>query len=153
MEALRPADPKVSFSSLDIEIFDSAVNPVDGRLYILLGDDLLHLDDQTSTIIVDIESDVYGRSLAIDEVGNRLLIGTANGTILQRSLSDSSIMGSYVSSSNNQTVDALTVDDYGTIWAASGCSVYYISEGSLESYYYCPGGAIKTATDLSLIHI
>ena len=148
MEALRPADPKVSFSSLDIEIFDSAVNPVDGRLYILLGDDLLHLDDQTSTIIVDIESDVYGRSLAIDEVGNRLLIGTANGTILQRSLSDSSIMESYISSSNNQTVDALTVDDYGTIWAASGCSVYYISEGSLESYYYCPGGAIKTATDI-----
>ena len=87
MEALRPADPKVSFSSLDIEIHDSAVNPVDGRLYILLGDDLLHLDDQTSTIIIDIESDVYGRSLAIDEMSNRLLIGTSNGTILQRSLS------------------------------------------------------------------
>ena len=31
LEALRPADPKVSFSSLDIEIYDSAVNPVDGR--------------------------------------------------------------------------------------------------------------------------
>ena len=61
---------KVSFSSLDIEIHDSAVNPVDGRLYILLGDDLLHLDDQTSAIIIDIESDVYGRSLAIDEMSN-----------------------------------------------------------------------------------
>ena len=147
IEALRPADPKVSFSSLDVEIFDSAVNPVDGRLYILLGDDLLHLDDQTSTIIIDIESDIYGRSLAVDEVGNRLLIGTANGTILQRSLTDSSIMETYVSSTT-ETVDALTVDDYGTIWAVSGCSVYYTSDGSWESYYYCPGGAIKTATDI-----
>ena len=149
MEALRPADPKVSFSSLDIEIYDSAVNPVDGRLYILLGDDLLHLDDQTSTIIVDIESEVYGRSLAIDESGNRLLIGTANGTILQRSLSDSSVMETFSDdTSSSQTVDTVTVDDYGTIWASSGCSVYYTSDGVWESYYYCPGGAVKTATDM-----
>ena len=147
MEALRPADPKVSFSSLDIEIFDSAVNPVDGRLYILLGDDLLHLDDQTSTIIVDIESDVYGRSLAVDEMSNRLLIGTSNGTILQRSLSDSSIVETSLIS-DAQTFDAITVDDYGTVWATSGCNVYYTSDGSWESYYYCPGGAIKTATDI-----
>jgi ligand-binding sensor domain-containing protein len=149
MEALRPADPKVSFSSLDIEIFDSAVNPVDGRLYILLGDDLLHLDDQTSTIIVDIESDVYGRSLAVDETRNRLLIGTSNGSILQRSLSDSSIMEtSLITDESGKTFDAITVDDYGTVWATSGCDVYYTSDGSWESYYYCPGGAIKTATDI-----
>ena len=147
LEALRPADPKVSFSSLDIEIYDSAVNPVDGRLYILLGDDLLHLDDQTSTIIVDIESDVYGRSLAVDEMRNRLLIGTSNGTILQRSLSDSSIVETSLIS-DAQTFDAITVDDYGTVWATSGCNVYYTSDGSWESYYYCPGGAIKTATDI-----
>ena len=147
LEALRPADPKVSFSSLDIEIYDSAVNPVDGRLYILLGDDLLHLDDQTSTIIVDIESDVYGRSLAVDEMRNRLLIGTSNGTILQRSLSDSSILETSLIS-DSQTFDAITVDDYGTVWATSGCNVYYISDSSWESYYYCPGGAIKTATDI-----
>ena len=147
MEALRPADPKVSFSSLDIEIHDSAVNPVDGRLYILLGDDLLHLDDQTSTIIIDIESDVYGRSLAIDEMSNRLLIGTSNGTILQRSLSDSSIMETSLIS-DAQIFDAITVDDYGTVWATSGCNVYYTSDSSWESYYYCPGGAIKTATDI-----
>ena len=44
IEALRPAEPKVSFSPLDIEIYDSAVNPLDGRLYILLGDDLKSID-------------------------------------------------------------------------------------------------------------
>jgi len=151
IETLRPAEPKVSFSSLDIEIYDSAVNPVDGRLYILLGDDLLHLDDQTSTIIVDIEEDVRGRSLAIDEANNRLLIGTSNGSILQRSLSDSSLMENILDLSQGDVVSppitAITIDDYGTIWAISECTIYHTSEGSWESYYYCPGGAIKTPTD------
>ncbi len=149
IEALRPADPKVSFSSLDIEIFDSAVNPVDGRLYILLGDDLLHLDDQTSTVIIDIESGVYGRSLAVDESNNRLLIGTENGTILQRSLLDSSGLDSLGNNiSSPLPIDSITVDDYGIIWASSGCNIYFFSDGNWESYFFCPGGAIKEATDL-----
>ena len=150
MEALRPADPKVSFSLLDVEIYDSAVNPIDGRLYILLGDDLLHLDDQTSTRIIDVEEGIQGRSLAIDETGNRLMIGTSNGTILQRSLSDSSSMES-INLAFNDTISpitAVTVDDYGTIWAVAGCNIFYTDDGSWSSYYYCPGGAIKTATDV-----
>ena len=324
MEALRPADPKVSFSLLDIEIYDTAVNPIDGRLYILLGDDLLHLDGQSSTLIIDVEEGIQGRSLAIDETSNRLMIGTSNGAILQRSLTDSSSMGtislivsgpttgpdpfygdfesgtvggywqtsslatfpmtadssspisgSYSAKSTNQgvnnsasgtvisfdnmvndvdtdgdgvddaasysfayevesegnydylvfcidndancqiesgyierwsgrlsgvysgTVDAgahtftwnywkddnvnssgdfasiddvtmsvpqqgegaaayssesitaITVDDYGTIWAVAGCNIYYNDEGSWSSYNYCPGGALKTATDVA----
>ena len=151
IEALRPAEPKVSFSPLDIEIYDSAVNPLDGRLYILLGDDLLHLDDQTSTLIIDIEENVRGRSLAIDEGGNRLIIGTSNGTILQRSLSDSSLMETFNlvdGATSTSPITAITIDDYGTIWAVSGCNVYYTNEGNWSSYYYCPGGSVKSATDV-----
>ena len=150
IEALRPAEPKVSFSSLDVEIYDSAVNPVDGRLYILLGDDLLHLDDQTSTRIIDVEEGIQGRSLAIDESSNRLIIGTSDGAILQRSLSDSSSMESINLVFNNtiSAITAVTVDDYGTIWAVAGCNIFYTDDGSWSSYYYCPGGAIKTATDV-----
>ena len=150
IEALRPAEPKVSFSSLDVEIYDSAVNPIDGRLYILLGDDLLHLDDQTSTRIIDVEEGIQGRSLAIDESSNRLIIGTSDGAILQRSLSDSSSMESINLAFNNtiSAITAVTVDDYGTIWAVAGCNIFYTDDGSWSSYYYCPGGAIKTATDV-----
>ena len=53
IEALRPADPKISYSAVDIEIHDTAVNPVDGRLYLLLDDDLLHLDARAHKQIVD----------------------------------------------------------------------------------------------------
>ena len=40
------------------------------------------------------------------------MIGTSNGTILQRSLSDSSIMETSLIS-DAQIFDAITVDDYG----------------------------------------
>ena len=54
-------------------------------------------------------------------MSNRLLIGTSNGTILQRSLSDSSVLETFsADASSSQTVDTVTVDDYGTIWASSG---------------------------------
>ena len=78
-----------------------------------------------------------------------MLIGTANGTIFQRSLSDSSVLETFSEdTSSSKTVDTVTVDDYGTIWASSDCSVYYTSDGGWESYYYCPGGTVKTATDM-----
>ena len=66
IEALRPADPRVSFSTTNVLVHDTIVNPLDGRLYILLDDDLLHLDDQASKKIVDIELRLNGRSLSVD---------------------------------------------------------------------------------------
>ena len=74
IEALRPADPMVSYSAVDIDIHDSAVNPNDGRLYILLDDDLLHLDARSQKPIVDIESGIMGRSLTIDSDAGTLLL-------------------------------------------------------------------------------
>ncbi|MEC9264182.1 MAG: hypothetical protein VYD23_03675, partial [Candidatus Thermoplasmatota archaeon] len=66
IDALRPADPRVSFSTEDITIHDSATNPLDGRLYILLDHDQLHLDDKASKRIIDIELRLQGRRLEID---------------------------------------------------------------------------------------
>ncbi|GIT11549.1 MAG: hypothetical protein CM1200mP32_10420 [Methanobacteriota archaeon] len=61
IDALRPADPRVSFSTESTTLHDSATNPVDGRLYVLLDDDLLHLDEHASRRIVDIELGVKGQ--------------------------------------------------------------------------------------------
>ena len=74
IEALRPADPKISYTAVDIDIHDYVANPIDGRLYILLDDDLLHLDARLQKQIVDIETGIMGRSLAIDNDNGRLLI-------------------------------------------------------------------------------
>ena len=120
IDALRPADPRVSFSTESTIIHDSATNPVDGRLYVLLDDDLLHLDEHSSRRIVDIELGVQGRSLAVDADNNRLLIGTADGKILSRSLIDSSTNSDLMVLDEDTTiVRAVTTDDYGTLWAAT----------------------------------
>ena len=56
MEALRPIDPKLSLSPLEVSIHGSSYNPIDGRMYILVDDDLLQLDDNANKRIIDITS-------------------------------------------------------------------------------------------------
>ena len=155
IEALRPADPKISFSVQDVEIHDSAVNPVDGRLYILLDDDLLHLDARAQKPIVDIEVGIMGRSLGIDEDAGRLLIGTENGSVLSRSFSDSSMLPDLLigDDSDDSGIHAIAVDDYGTIWAAGFCTVHYrtMSANDWTEYDYCQTLNIETPSDILII--
>ena len=151
IDALRPADPRVSFSTQDTTIHDSVTNPIDGRLYILLDDDLLQLDDQASKQIIDIELGVQGRSLAIDADGNRLLIGTADGKVLSRSLVDSSVQDNLMEMDDQTTVvRAVSVDDYGTRWAVSDCSLHHktVSQTSWTENDFCTTDLLEVPTDL-----
>ena len=155
IEALRPADPMVSYSSVNIDIHASAVNPHDGRLYILLDDDLLHLDARSQKPIVDIETGIMGRSLAIDNDAGTLLIGTEEGSVLSRSLYDSSTMPNEKgpTSSQNAGIYALAVDDYGTIWGAGNCTIHFkpVGEAVWNEYDYCPTQNIETPSDIMII--
>ena len=151
IDALRPADPRVSFSTESTIIHDSATNPVDGRLYVLLDDDLLHLDEHASRRIVDIELGVQGRSLAVDADNNRLLIGTADGKILSRSLIDSSTNSDLMVLDEDTTiVRAVTTDDYGTVWAATDCSLHHmtVSQSSWTESDFCSTDLLEVPTDL-----
>ena len=151
IDALRPADPRVSFSTESTIIHDSATNPVDGRLYVLLDDDLLHLDEHASRRIVDIELGVQGRSLAVDADNNRLLIGTADGKILSRSLIDSSANSDLMVLDDDTTiVRAVTTDDYGTLWAATDCSLHHmtVSQSSWTESDFCSTDLLEVPTDL-----
>ena len=118
-----------SFSTTSILVHDTVVNPLDGRLYILLDDDLLHLDDQASKKIVDIELDINGRSLAVDESQSRLLIGTEDGRILSRSLADSSNLAELPDTGTSTVIDAIAVDDYGIVWAVTSCELHNLAPG------------------------
>ena len=155
IEALRPADPMVSYSAVDIDIHDSAVNPNDGRLYILLDDDLLHLDARSQKPIVDIETGIMGRSLAIDSDAGTLLIGTEDGSVLSRSLYDSSEMPNLREPTGlqNAGIYSISVDDYGTVWAAGNCSIHFkpIGEDVWSEYDYCPSTNIETPSDMMII--
>jgi len=153
IEALRPADPRVSFSTTSILVHDTVVNPLDGRLYILLDDDLLHLDDQASKKIVDIELDINGRSLAVDESQSRLLIGTEDGRILSRSLADSSNLAELPDTGTSTVIDAIAVDDYGIVWAVTSCELHNLAPG--QSAYtttnFCTTDLPEVPTDIAVI--
>ncbi len=140
IEALTPSDPRVSFSPLEVKVHGSAVNPNDGRLYVLLGDDLIHLDSSASNAcqwrcpgIIQIDELVYGRSITVDAAENRLLIGTANGTIMTQSLSNSA-NGPQIQSENTGSmaplvVSAITAGTDGVIWAVTGCYLGFLPPG------------------------
>lgn len=54
VEALAPVDPGVSFEPVNLEIIDSAVHFVDGRLYLAVSDSLLTIDYNNDPKIIDI---------------------------------------------------------------------------------------------------
>ena len=163
IEALTPSDPRISFAPLEIVVHGSAVNPYDGRMYVLLGDDLIHLDSKASEAcewrcpgIVHIDELVYGRSIDIEESRGMLVIGTSNGTIFTQSLNDSE-NGPSVSIAT-EGITAIASDSDGSMWAVDGCKVRFISPNSedlsvssqWDEYQYCstPSGV---ATDILVI--
>ena len=157
IEALRPADPKVSFSAQNIEIYDSAVNPIDGRLYILLDDDLIHLDDQASKPIIDINAEIFGRSLTIDSYSNRILIGTEDGSVYAQSLFSSEDLGVLLQGPSDvddqSPITAIGVDSYGTVWAASGCQINYIAldQSAWSNSTFCLSDELEIPSDLVIV--
>ncbi len=153
IEALRPADPRVSFSTTNVLVHDTIVNPLDGRLYILLDDDLLHLDDQASKKIVDIELGLNGRSLAVDESESRLLIGTEDGRILSRSLADSSNLAELPDTGTSTVIDAIAVDDYGIVWAVTSCELHHLAPGqsAYSTTNFCTTDLPEVPTDIAVI--
>ena len=108
IEALRPVDPKLSLTSKSVLIHDSEINPFDGRLYLLVDDDLLHIDDNSAKKIIDIHQDIYGRSIQSDSMRDILYIGQNDGNVTAMRLSDSSIITDFPidvkENSSNSTV-------------------------------------------------
>ena len=162
IEALTPSDPRISFSPTEVVVHGSAVNPIDGRLYVLLGDDLVHLDSSASEAcqwrcpgIIQIDELVYGRSISIDSSENALIIGTANGTVMTQSLVDSSY-GAVLQPSGTGALEisAIATGTDGVIWAVTGCDLRFLPPGdgggaliNWGEYQFCSSSSDK-ATDI-----
>ena len=132
IEALRPVDPRVSFSPLDITIHDTLVNPVDGSLFILADEDLLRLDNNSLKTIIDIEFGIQGRSLTLDTKNNQLIIGASDGSMYARDLSTSEPIINFPSDANISNSNSITssfIDNYNIIWTASDCNLNYLEPG------------------------
>ena len=154
IEALRPVDPKLSLTSKSVEIHDSEVNPFDGRLYLLVDDDLLHIDDNSEKKIIDIHQEIYGRSIQSDSLCDILYIGRNDGNVTAMRLSDSSITIDFpndVKENNSNSILSMTLDNNGIIWATSECEMHYLMplKGAIwQSENFCLGSVLEIPTDI-----
>ena len=157
IEALRPVDPKLSLTPLEVTIHDSAYNPYDGRLYLLVDDDLLHLDDNANKMIIDITHNVAGRSLATDPNRDALYVGDASGHVSATRLSDTSIIEDFPSDANltsSEPILAMDVDIYGVVWATTECALHYlmpIKDSMWNSLDFCLGEDTETPVDIMVV--
>ena len=155
IEALRPVDPKLSLTSKSVVIHDSEVNPYDGRLYLLVDDDLLHIDDNSVKKIIDIHPEINGRSIQSDSLRDILYIGQEDGNVTAMRLSDSSIISDIpkdVKENSSNSILSMTLDNNGIIWATSECEMHYLLPmiGSIwNSENFCLGSNQETPTDIT----
>ena len=123
IEALRPADPLVSFEKLDFDIVAWAIHPSDHRMYIATTNQLLTVDANNDPWVVDVLEDIEPTALALDEVNGRLLLATADDTIHSFSLDDFTDLGP-LPPHGFDPVTAMKVDSSGIIHATTDCHLY-----------------------------
>ena len=156
IEALRPVDPKLSFSPLEVSIHGSTYNPIDGRMYILVDDDLLQLDDNANKRIIDIIPNIAGRSIVSDPNRDLLYVGDAEGNVTAMGLSDSVPLVDFPVETNTSISDpilAMGVDVFGVLWGASECNLHYLmpSKGALwKSLEFCTSSQVETPVEISI---
>jgi len=154
IEALRPVDPKLSFSPLEVSIHGSTYNPIDGRLYILVDDDLLQLDDNANKRIIDIIPNIAGRSIVSDPNRDLLYVGDVEGNVTAMGLSDSVPLVDFPVETNTSLSDpilAMGVDVFGVLWGASECNLHYLmpSKGALwKSFEFCTSSEVETPVEI-----
>jgi hypothetical protein len=154
IEALRPVDPKLSFNPLEVAVHGSAFNPTDGRLFILVDDDLLQLDDNANKRIIDIIPNIAGRSIVSDLNRDLLYIGDSKGNVTAMGLSDSVPVADFPADTNiSQSDPILTIgaDVFGVVWAASECNLNYLmpAKGSIwKSLSFCTSSQNETPVEI-----
>ncbi len=156
IEALRPVDPKLSFSPIEVSIHGSTYNPIDGRMYILVDDDLLQLDDNANKRIIDIIPNIAGRAIVSDPNRDLLYVGDAEGNVTAMGLSDSVPLADFPVETNTSLSDpilAMGVDVFGVLWGASECNLHYLmpSKGALwKSLEFCTSSQVETPVEISI---
>ena len=156
MEALRPIDPKLSLSPLEVSIHGSSYNPIDGRMYILVDDDLLQLDDNANKRIIDITSGIEGRSIVSDPNRGFLYVGDNRGNVSAMGLSDSEPLADFPVDTNTSLSDPILtmgVDTFGVLWAVSECNMNYLmpSNGAVwKTFQFCTTSEIETPVGIHI---
>ena len=132
IEALRPADPLVSFERLEFEVKDWALHPADHRLYVVTNDNVLVVDANNDPWVIDVIDLNEPTAIEVDAVGGRILIASSVGVSAYTADDFSPMMPlGPIAGQSPPKVD-LAVDGNGDVWAVSDCSIerYDVTTGT-----------------------
>ena len=123
IEALRPADPLVSFEKIDFEIIDWDIHPVDHRLYVATLNQVLTVDANNDPWVVDVFDGIEPTAIEVDAINGRLLVATSDDIIHSFSAEDTTYLGQ-LPSHGLDPAKVLEVDSSGTLHVATDCHLY-----------------------------
>ena len=123
IEALRPADPLVSFERLEFEVKDWAMHPADHRLYVVTNDNVLVVDANNEPWVIDVIDLYEPTAIEVDATGGRILIASSEGVSAYSADDFTPLMSlGPIGGQSPSRVD-LAVDGGGDVWAVSDCSI------------------------------
>ena len=126
IEALRPADPLVSMQRIEVNVADTDIHPIDGRLYWASGDSLVQVDSQNNPPVIevfDLDQDIL--AISVDSFNNIIYVASRDenaGYLHVYSLIDSSYLGEVTTP--GLTFSALADGGFGGLWASDGDGLY-----------------------------
>ena len=123
IEALRPADPLVSFEKIDFEIIDWDTHPADHRLYVATSNQVLTVDANNDPWVVDIFDGIEPTALEVDATNGRLLVATSDDIIHSFSAEDTTYLGQ-LPPHGLDPAKVLEVDSSGILHIATDCHLY-----------------------------
>ena len=123
IEALRPADPLVSFEKIDFEIIDWDTHPADHRLYVATPNQVLTVDANNDPWVVDIFDGIEPTALEVDATNGRLLVATSDDIIHSFSAEDTTYLGQ-LPPHGLDPAKVLEVDSSGILHIATDCHLY-----------------------------
>ena len=133
LEALAPADPYTSLTPVELYIRESAVHPIDGMLYLAVGDYIIILDAKANPTIIDLfqikDSDGgnWVTDLEIDVANNRMLMTTEYGDLLSADLTDSSWNANLPAEPSGNSFDQIHIASNGDLFAFSEEGIFTLN--------------------------
>ena len=146
IQALRPASPRLSSSTPSMSIHDTSYDPSTDRMFLLVDDDLLVIDEDVSTPIVHVE-EIAGRALQVLPSEDLLLVIDHAGLLSSYKLSNTELKSTHNLStvvtstaaplSWNATIQTQIYSGQDNFtWVVHGCHVLWREMGmALDTWY------------------
>jgi hypothetical protein len=133
LEVLAPADPFTSLQPVNLYVTDYAIHPVDGRLYLAIGDYIVILDAMNTPHIIDLfqiknsDGENYVNDLELDIQGDRIIMTTQDGDLLSVNLTDTSWNADLPAEPSGSSFNQIHLASNGKLFAFSEAGIFTLN--------------------------